>query len=206
MILCHDSGMKKELAVYIFIGRSGCGKGTQANLLIDHLKQTGQLGDCQLLYAETGSRLRDFVKNSNHSSQLAKMMMDTGRRLPDFLAIWSWSNFMIDNLTNNEWLVFDGTPRSLNEAKSLHTALDFYGYTQKHIFYIDVSREETKKRLLARGRADDTDEEIDKRLDWFDADVLPAVDYYEKNSDYTFHRINGEQSVEDVSRDLLASL
>lgn len=198
--------MNKQLNAYIFIGRSGCGKGTQAEVLMNELKANGQLGENRLFYIETGDKFREFIKGTNYSNRLSQTVMSLGRRQPDFLAIWNWAHILIENLIGNEWLVFDGTPRSLIEAKVLDTAFNFYGYNQKHIFYIDVSREETKKRLLARGRADDTSADIDKRLDWFDNDVLPAVEYYEQNQEYFFHRLNGEQEVEKVSQDLLASL
>jgi len=199
--------MNKELNTYIFIGRSGCGKGTQVEKLADHLTEKEVItAEHPWLRVETGARFRNVVETGGLTAKMLKEGMEQGERLPDNFAIWVWTSFLFDKYTGAEHLFCDGCPRSLMEAKALDLLLKFYKRSKPVVFYIDVSREETKKRLLARGRADDTDEEIDKRLDWFDADVLPAVDYYEKNSDYTFHRINGEQSVEDVSRELLDQL
>ncbi len=199
------SSLPKE--VYIFIGRSGCGKGTQSKLLIDHLNRRENSGSGRpVLYMETGQRFRDFIAGSSYSSALSKALMDRSERQPSFLAIWTWADILVDALKGEEILLFDGTPRSLIEAEALDTALTFYGFTKKYVIYLDVSRVWSEKHLLERGRKDDTKEDIIKRLDWFDRDVLPAVDYYRTHSDYTFLNINGEQGIPAVSGEILSFL
>ena len=61
-------------------------------------------------------------------------------------------------------------------------------------------REEAEKRLLARGRADDVESSIKNRMDWFDEDVMPILDYYKK--DGRLIEVNGEQSPEEVFSEL----
>ena len=198
----------KKLETFIFIGRSGCGKGTQVELLIEQMKQKAIISDQNpMFYIETGVKFRDFISKTSHSSRLAKEIMDRSERQPDFLAIWTWSDLLVTNLMGDEHIIFDGTPRSLNEAMALNTALKFFKRTNVKVIYLDVSTEESKKRMLARGRADDkTNGDIDKRLAWFEADVLPAVKYYESNPDYQFISVNGEQPIEEVQAELMGKL
>jgi len=194
-----------DLKTFIFIGRSGCGKGTQVKLLIEHLKESKKTE--KIFYLQTGQHFRDFIKEEGLANKLADEIMDSGGRQPDFLAVWIWSNAFLKNVKNEEHLIIDGTPRSLNEARILDTAMKFYKREKPTIVYIDVSREWSEERLLARGRADDLEiEDIRKRLDWFEDDVLPAVSFYRDNSDYDFIYINGEQTIEEVSKEIMKKI
>ena len=47
-------------------------------------------------------------------------------------------------------------------------------------------------------------ERIDKRLDWFDKDVLPAIGYFRSNPFFRVIEINGEQNVEAVHAEIVA--
>jgi len=197
-----------NLHTYVFIGRSGCGKGTQAKLLIDHLKEKGIVTDTNpIYYQETGSRFREFVTKDSYSSRLEKELMDKSERAPDFLAVWIWASLFIETLTGQEHLILDGSPRALLEAQMLETAFNFYGRKNVVVVYLDVSRAESKKRLILRGRPDDQKlGDIDKRLDWFESDVLPAVEYYRNNKKYKFLEVDGEQTIEKIHEDLVALL
>lgn len=198
----------KNKKAFVFIGRSGCGKGTQAELLIEYLKKQGQINDHQpLFYVETGNRFRDFIKGTSYSSRLSKGAMERSERQPDFLAVWNWSHLLVENLMGDELLIFDGTPRSLPEAQMLDTAFKFYGYDKPVIINMDVSVDWAKKRLSERGRGDDKkDSDIEKRLAWYETDVVPAIKFYENNTDYNFIRINGEQTIEEVNLELISKV
>jgi adenylate kinase family enzyme len=201
--------MANNLQAFIFIGRSGCGKGTQAALVMDYLKTQGVVSDQHpMFYLESGDKFRQFIKGTSHSSRLSKVLMDEGARQPDFLAVWNWGHILVENLMGDEHVLFDGTPRSLLEAQALETALSFYGYEQKTVIYLNVSNDWSTKRLMERGRgADDKSaSDIAHRLAWFETDVIPAVDYYQQNPTYKFLEINGEQSVEAVSAEILKQL
>jgi len=190
-------------STFIFIGRSGCGKGTQAKLLQE---KYAPLSSASVFYLETGARFREFLKKESYTSQLARAVSARAERQPDFLAVWMWSHFLVEGAYGEEHWVIDGTPRSLNEAKILDTALKFYGRGKISVVYIDVSRSWSTERMLARGRADDAKKDIEKRMDWFEKDVLPALDWYRQNSDYHFIQANGEQTIEKVHRDIVESL
>src|SRR3989338_5929172 len=189
---------------FIFIGRSGCGKGTQAELLQKLLKEKDP--SCEIFYLETGANFREFIKGEKYSNKLANEIYINGNRQPDFLAVWMWSHIFLDKLKGNEHLILDGITRSLPEATTFTTAMEFYN-RDVIVINIDVSREWSEERLLARGRSDDVDkEEVKKRLDWFDKDSLPAIAYFGSHKRYTLLNINGEQSIEDVHKEIVEKL
>lgn len=194
-----------KYGTFIFIGRSGCGKGTQARLLIEYLKRAEPERD--VYYLETGQKFRDFVAGDSLSSILARRVMDQNERQPDFLAVYMWSHLLVENIRGDEHLVLDGTPRSRPEAEMLSTALSFFNRADAHIIHIKVSRQWARTRLESRGRADDTARGgIEARLNWFERDVEPALQYYREHPEYRFHEIDGEQSVERVEKAILDAI
>lgn len=193
------------LHTIIFIGRSGCGKGTQAELMRERINR---LDDKKrhILYVEPGHYFRQFIRGSGYSSRLSKTIYESDERQPNFLACWVWSNILIEEFNENMHLIIDGAPRARPEAELLTTAMRFYGREKPTVIYLNVSREWSEERLLARGRQDDiTLEKIDKRLDWFDKDVVPALNYFKSDPLYRLIEINGEQSIEKVHSDIVAS-
>lgn len=193
----------KEISV-IFIGRSGCGKGTQAALLKSHLEKNG--GNLPIVHLETGALVREFIKGDTYSQKLAKKINDVGGFQPEFLVINQWSNFFIKNITGPAHLIIDGSPRKFNEAGPLDSVFHFYKRPKPYLLYLDTSRPEVTSRLLKRGRADDTHENIKSRLDLFDTDVTKAIEFYRNNSHYHFCDINGDQTIEAVFNDILKAL
>lgn len=190
---------------FIFIGRSGSGKGTQAKLLMKYFRETEP--DKPLVYLQTGGEFRNFFKEDTYTSKLSKDIYEAGERQPDFLAINMWSNFLIKNFNGEGYLVMDGTPRSLNEANALDTALNWlYEMKSPYVIYMNVSNDWSIKRMLNRSRSDDHLEDIKSRLEWFDKDVIPAVEHYRSNDYYNLLEINGEQSIEDVHKEILSKI
>lgn len=191
------------LRTVIFIGRSGCGKGTQAGLLKDHIHERDHEKK-PILYIETGKRFRDFIRQDSYTSKLSKEVYDKDERQPDFLAGYMWASELVEELDKDMHIVFDGAPRSEAEAKLLSTAIKFYERERPTVIYINVSNKWSEDRLLARGRQDDkTLEKIDKRLAWFEEETLPAIEYFKKYDMYDFIEVNGEQTIEKVFADIL---
>jgi len=189
---------------FVFIGRSGCGKGTQADLLQKKIKEKDS--ENEILYLETGARFRDFLRQDGYSNKLSLDVYETGERQPDFLAIWMWANILIDSVKENNHILFDGITRSLPEAMTFSTSMEFYN-RKPYIVYLNVSREWSEERLILRGRSDDIQpEQIKNRLDWFERDTLPAIDYFKSNKLYNFLDIDGEQPIEKVHQDILDKL
>lgn len=189
----------------VFFGRSGSGKGTQANLLIEYLKK--QDADRKVVYVETGDRFRKFVNQSGtYSAQRTKDVMAAGGLMPAFIPIWAWTNLLIEEYTGSEHLVFDGVSRRPDEAPILDGALAFFGRTDTAIIVLDTSIPEATARLMKRGRYDDKPEKIAERLKWFETDVVPAIDVFRKSKNCKVLTINGDQSVEAVHTDILKAL
>lgn len=191
------------LHTVIFIGRSGCGKGTQAELLKDYFHKH-DTRKRQILYIETGARFREFVRGTSYSSKLSNEIYEKDERQPDFLAAVMWGNMLIDEMGPDMHLVFDGAPRSHSEAILLSTALQFYKREKPTVVFLKVSHRWAEERLLSRGRSDDRAlSKIDKRLSWFEEDTWPAIEYFKTNSLYNFLEIDGEQKIEKVHQDIV---
>lgn len=190
---------------FIFIGNSGCGKGTQAKLLQGYIKENSP--NQKILYAESGDEFRNFLKGDSYTSFLAKEICKEGELQPSFLSVWVWTNFLIKNLNSEQYLIIDGTPRKLNEAYVLDEALRFYKRDNVYVIYLNVNRQWAMDRLKERKREDDKgDDNIRKRLDWFETSVMPAINFYKKNSYYIFLEINGEQSIKNVYSEIIKKL
>jgi adenylate kinase family enzyme len=186
---------------FVFIGRSGCGKGTQAGLLMQKLKESNP--NEEVFYLETGQKFRDFINSPGYTNSIAKKIQDVGGLQPSFLAVWMWSNIFIEQLKGHEYLIIDGTPRKLGEAITFTEAMKFYS-RKPFVIYLNVSRDWSESRLFERHRSDDQKAVIKKRLDWFDTDVMPAVDYFRTNPDVVFMDVDGERSIEEIHADILS--
>lgn len=189
---------------FVFIGQSGSGKGTQAKLLIDYIKSKD--ANRPVFYLESGSAFRKLISEEKYTAKLAKRIYEAGGLQPEFLAIFVWSNLLIENLTGEEHLVLDGTPRKLREAHVLDSAFKFYRQENPTVVFLNVSREWSVVRLTDRNRSDDNPGDIEARLNWFENDVMPAIDFFKKDKYYNFLDINGEQSVEKVHEDIVARI
>ncbi len=200
------TGEKNVPKAFIFIGRSGCGKGTQADLLMTHLCKIGDKS-CKTLHIESGALLREFMKEDGYTQKKISETVKSGILVPESMVVALWTRFLIDNFTGNENMVFDGCPRKLHEAQLLDSALQFYEIQKPAVICVNVSRDWSEKRLEARARGeDDKPESIKRRLDWFETEVSKSIDYYRNNPYYNFVDVNGEQPIEDVQNEILAKL
>jgi len=204
-ILGESNEEKNVLKVFIFLGRSGCGKGTQADLLMSHLCGAGDK-TCKNLHIESGALLREFAKGEKYTQKKIKEVLAGGVLVPESMIVALWTDYLIANFSGTENMIFDGTPRKIREAQLLDDALHFYDIKNPVVIYVNVSREWSKKRLLGRARKDDTPDAIEKRLAWFETEVSKTLDFYRTNSYYNFIEINGEQPIEDVQNEILAKL
>lgn len=188
---------------YIFIGRSGSGKGTQVKLLKQTLKEKYTN---KILHVETGALLREFIKGSLHIEKLVKERMDTGGLVPDPMAVATWVNYMTDHFTGKEIMLFDGAPRKVGEAQFLDSMLQFCGVKKYVVINVEVSRAECTKRLIVRYRADDTTAGIESRMDWYDSEVLPCIEYFRNNKNAHVIDLPGEGSIDAVHAELVKEL
>lgn len=188
----------------ILFGRSGSGKGTQAELLLKFIKEHDPVK--KTLYIETGQKVREFMAQDKHSSKLTAELVNKGGILPEFLPIWIWTSFLVENFTGDEHLVLDGLSRRPHEAPILDSALKFYKREYPTVVVINASREWATERLIGRGRNDDKPGDIKRRVEWYDTNVIPAIEYFRNNGRYTILDINGEQEIEDVHKDIIGGI
>lgn len=186
------------------MGRSGCGKGTQVKLLQEYIKKIDP--DREILYIQTGSVIREFIKGENYTEKAAKVLYDTGELQPEFLAVHNWTDALVKNYKGNQNIIIDGTPRKFHEAGVLNSVFSFYNLPKPFILDIEISSEESMRRLLLRKRLDDNEDAIKKRHMWYEKEVIPALEYYKNNPGYIFLKIDGMRPVEDVHKEIVAKI
>jgi len=187
------------MSVYIFYGKAGSGKGTQAKLLKDYLESKGK----KVIYIETGGLFRAFAANNKDSFTAKRVseVIDNGELMPAFFPIYTWSDVLVKNFTGTEEIILDGVSRRIEETKVLALALDFYQIKTKFVFEIDISDNTAITRLKTRegNRPDDASvDKIQKRLDWYQTNVMPVVEYFKNDPQFKFSVIDGEKSVDEV--------
>ncbi len=188
---------------FIFFGRSGSGKGTQAQLLIDWLKAHDP--SRKTLYIQTGQKGRDFAQQGNFSARLVQDVINHGQLFPAFIPIYFWTQVLVESIQEGtEHLVLDGLCRRPEEAPILDGAFQFYKRARPIVVVINVSEAWATKRLLERQRADDIPADIKNRLSWYDTQVVPAIKHFRDHSEYyKVVDLNGEQSIEAIHQALL---
>jgi adenylate kinase family enzyme len=190
---------------YVFFGRSGCGKGTQVELLMKFLKEKDPA--TPQLYIQTGEKGRDFAKQDNLTARMVRDTIANGQLFPSFIPIYFWTQVFVESIQDgNEHIFLDGLCRRPEESPILDDALQFYKREKPTIISINVSEKWATERLLARQRADDIPRDIANRLDWYEKQVVPAVDYFRKHPGFTVLDINGEQTIAEVQAELLLKL
>ncbi len=189
---------------FIIIGRSGCGKGTQADLLRKYLEEKGTE---KVLHITTGGGFREFIERDTYASHLSKEITNNGKLNPEFLAIWNWSNIFINTLTGSEAVILDGAPRKLIEVVALESAVTFFGYHKPTVIYIDVPESWALERIAERNREDDrnpVDAELKQR--WFEENVLPVIEHYAHDPKYNYIHVNGKQLPDEVHKEIVEKL
>jgi len=180
----------------ILFGPPGAGKGTQSKNLVNKLNN---------FQVSTGDILREEMKRNSNIGQQIINNMNEGKFVSDEIV-----NALIEKLIydpqKNDKLIFDGYPRSLNQAKYLDLLLDKSNQKIDHIFFLNVNKdtiiERIEKRKILENRSDDNTDTILKRYDTYMETSRPVLDYYTKNPN--FHEINGTQEIEQITKEIEA--
>ncbi len=188
---------------FVFFGQVGSGKGTQVKLLMDFLKAKDGL---ECVYAYPGNEYRKLIESGSFVGSLVKDSVSQGHLQPDFLTNSIFVNILTSSLNNEKHLIADGYPRTVFQSETFDAMMDFFGRNIIKIIYIELSKEEAMKRNLLRGRVDDTEEGLAKRFNEYVNNVVPAMNYFKDKDGYEIHTINGEQSIEDVHKDIIKVL
>ena len=201
----------------VLFGPPGCGKGTQAQFLG---------GEFNIPHLSTGDMLREAVAMGTEIGLRAKDLMEAGALVPDEVVVGIISERLDrDDCVNG--FILDGFPRTAAQAEALDEIMKV-----DKVLEIEISDDESVRRISGRRncpdcgfiwnvntspkpaddsrcdkcgaeltqRADDNEESLRKRLEIYHRDTEPILERY------TSVKINGEQSIEKVSEDVLAAL
>ena len=185
----------------IIMGRSGSGKGTQVELLKKNLQE--HTAEQEIFSFDSGDSFREFTKKEGYSQKLIREQMNSGNLIPDIVTNWMFVNSLVEGLKEDQMILLDGFPRTVDQAKTLTQTLEYYKYKHVAVINIEVSEEEVRNRLIERGRGDDREQVIETRLVWYRENVLPTLEYLRELDNYEVLNINGEQSPKEVQSDLL---
>ena len=98
-------------------------------------------------------------------------------------------------------LIFDGYPRTVNQAKNLENLLNKSNQKIDHIFFLNVNKDSIIKRIEKRKilekRSDDDADTILKRYDTYMEITKPVLDFYSSKSN--FYEIDGSAEIEEIS-------
>lgn len=157
----------------VFIGPPGAGKGTQSKKLLDYL---------QIPHLSTGELLRAAKQNSP-LGRLAAQYMDRGQLVPDPIVL-SMVGEELDKPAFSRGCMFDGFPRTIQQAKSLDDSLRQRGTPLSIVIELKADEAELVSRMLRRAaaekRVDDTPETIGRRMEVYHRQTEPLLDYYRK--------------------------
>ncbi len=194
-----------ELKTAILIGPSGCGKGTQAELLKKYLEEHDT--EHETRYFQTGAKFREFMEGETFIQKKVKVAQQEGKLMPSFLPIIMWGELFIEHITGNDHIICDGFPRRAEESPLLHSALEFTERKNPVVISFELDDEVILDRLVnGRKRFDDTPEKVAERLQWFRRDVSLAIKFFEEHPYYTVAHIDGNQTIENVHKDILKAL
>ncbi len=192
----------KPLSV-LFFGTQGAGKGTQVKMLMDFLRSKSEQG---IIHIDMGSELRALRDGGSYAGKLTGTTIDAGHRMPDFMPIYLQTKKLVENLKNgDEHIIADGLARGADQTRGFDDAMKYFGRDDFQVISLELSEESAVRRLLARGRNDDTEEGIRNRLSWYKSDVLPQLALL-KERGRAIHVIDGEPDVETIYKNILTKL
>lgn len=186
---------REGVRTIFFIGKPGCGKGTQAKLLSE---KTGWS------VISAGQQFRAIASLDTAVGRKVKSEMESGLLAPHWFAMYLYQKalFSLPSETN---VIFDGFNRKVPEAELIIESLTWLGRPFS-ILYIHISDEEVHRRLLDRkeveGRADDA--AVEERLKEYRTYTEPAITVF-RNANVLIE-IPGEQSPERIAEDIRAAL
>ncbi len=203
----------------VLLGAPGAGKGTQAQKLV---------AEFGFAHISTGDLLRAAIKEGSKLGKKAKGYMDEGKLVPDELVV----DLVKERLTADDaqsGFILDGFPRNTAQAVTLDSELANMGRTLDAALLVSVEPDVIVKRLSSRRtcrscgytapagvdvcprcgsemyqRDDDKPETIQHRLDVYQTQTAPLVEYYKGHS--ILREVDGDRPVDDVYADVKALL
>lgn len=171
----------------LMIGPQGSGKSTQAELLANYLN-TPKIS--------TGDIFRKIAEENSPEGERIREIQRSGKLVDDATTAEIVKKRLGEQDAQNGFIL-DGYPRNLAQRDLFDPQFD-------KVFYLNVPDEEVIKRLMNRGREDDTPESIKMRLNLYKDQTQPLLDYYKNLGILT--EINGTGPVEEIQNEIQKSI
>ncbi len=211
----------------LLMGLPGAGKGTQSEMISR---------DYPMVHIATGDIFREAIKNQTELGKEAQSYTDAGNLVPDDVTNRLVLERLGQDDVKGNGFMLDGYPRTINQAQALESNLESLNTQLDAVIYIDVDPEVLKERLSGRiicrncgatyhklynppkvdgvcdicgssdfyQREDDKPEKVSHRIQLQMESIQPILDYYDSKD--MLHRVNGEEEIETVYRQIKAIL
>ena len=174
----------------ILLGPPGAGKGTQATFLAEKLK---------IPHISTGEILRQAIARKTSFGIQAQSHLEAGELVPDNLIMALIRERLAKKDALAGWVV-DGFPRNLSQAQAFERILQIIGQSYPRVVNFNVDTESLIRRMLQRGRQDDNENAIRRRLEVYQEKTSPLIDFYRKRR--CLIDIDGNLSVTEITSNL----
>lgn len=174
----------------VIFGPPGAGKGTQSAKIIDKYK---------LAHISTGDMFRMHISQDTELGKRVKQILADGLLVPDSITI----DMLEEEVQRNpdvSGFIFDGFPRTVNQAESLDSFLEGKGEKIDLVLQLDVTEAEIKNRIAERkkvsGRADDDEDKLLKRIDEYFSKTIHVLPFYKEQGKVV--KVNGIGEIETI--------
>jgi len=178
----------------IIFGPPGAGKGTQSKFIANKFN---------LYQLSTGDLLREEIKNKTKLGSEISSIINSGELVSDKIVSNLIEKFISNNTFKNK-IIFDGYPRTLNQARNLDDLLKKYVQKIDVVLKLSVSLETVIKRILERKtleqRADDNKEIAIKRFKTYEKSSETVIDYYKQSN--LLKVVNGEAGISEINAEI----
>ena len=175
----------------VIFGPPGAGKGTQSKFIANNFK---------LYQLSTGDLLRSEIKKKTKLGLEISSIINSGELVSDKIVGDLIEKFVSNDTFRNK-TIFDGYPRTINQAKNLDNLLKKYNQKIDIVLKLSVSLETVKKRILERQsqekRSDDNELTAIKRFETYEQSSQPVLDYYKESN--LLKVINGEATIPEIN-------
>lgn len=174
----------------LLFGPPGVGKGTQAARLCEKYN---------LVHLSTGEMLRDEMKEGTDLGKEVKQIMDNGELVSDDIVFKVLVSKMMKS-ANSKGFVFDGFPRTLQQAEMLDKILAEKFKPITVIISLESDEDTLMERMLNRsldsGRLDDTEDVIRNRFVVYKTQTFPILDYFKQHG--KLQSLNGVGTIDEI--------
>jgi len=179
---------------FILFGPPGSGKGTQSLKIAEKYN---------LVHISTGDIFRKNIREKTPLGLKVQAIIEKGELVPDALLIEILEDALQQH-SKAKGFVFDGFPRTIQQAHDLDSMLGKNKESVSLVLALEVGDGEILKRLLKRaeieGRKDDTKEVIENRIQIYNNQTQPLIDFYKNKK--KFQSIQGIGGIDEIFKSI----